>query len=99
MANESTQQNDTPERKIILRGADGVLYALSPNDLTPFKLTDEQTEDVTDILEDADKNPVAAKLPNDVVERIQNAGGCVKTSAIPPEVFTNTSASQTDEQS
>lgn len=83
--------DETPERKIFVRGADGALYALSLDELAPFKLSEEQSESVTEILEDADKNPVAAQLPADVVEQIQAAGGCVKISAESPQVFTNTS--------
>jgi hypothetical protein len=73
-----------------IRSADGVLYALSDDQLAPFKVAEDKQTLVDDILNKAKEDCKAIKLSTNVVTQIQQVNGCVKTTAQSPEVHTNT---------
>ena len=81
-----------PERKTLIRGADGTLYAMTDEQLKKFAVSDQQQKAVDKILADADADFVAGRLSTDVITKIQQAQGCVQTIAFgdpEPEISTN----------
>jgi hypothetical protein len=78
------------EKKTFVRGADGALYALSDDDLAPFKVEESKKQKVDEILKREKEDFGAVKLSDNAIKQIQAAGGCVKTTAELPEIYTNT---------
>jgi hypothetical protein len=75
-------------RKTLVRGADGGLYVLTDNALAPFRLSEENTEKVTQILKDAHENLVVAKLSSRVIHEMDFSKSV--SSASSSEIFINT---------
>ncbi len=84
-----TPKGKTRKRKTLVRGADGALYLLTDKDLTPFKLPEEKAEKVTQILKDAQENPVVAKLSRRVIQEMDLARA-VDVPVVSGEIFINT---------
>ena len=76
------------EKITLIRGEDGTLYALSYEQLQQFKVPNQPQVD--DILKTAKEDCKAFKLSTNVVTRIQQVQGCIKTTAQSPEAHTNT---------
>ena len=71
-----------------IRGADGVLYALSEDQLKRYPPAN--AAQVNDILDKAKEDFKVAKLSPNIVKQIQQVNGCVKTTAVSPEAYSNT---------
>jgi hypothetical protein len=82
--NAESYESEMPKQGVLIRGADGELYALSKEDLAPFRMDPEKARRLTEILGTAPKDFVVRKLPRNILREIQGLNRAVSTNV---EVF------------
>jgi hypothetical protein len=80
----TSSEGNRPKEGVLIRGADGSLYALTEDDLKPFKVNEEKAKALTHILNKADKHVVTYDLSHDNLDEL---GAMARSVATHVEVF------------
>lgn len=73
----AAQRKNEESQGLLIRGADGALYLLAGNDLTPYKLKEKQAASVRRVLKKEHVDPIVSKFNDKIVKELRALGSCI----------------------